>query len=144
MTTLQADLWTTPCDARCITTNGTIKANGRAVMGRGTALQATAHYPGIRQIQHRALVGWGNVPCILLPDERPMLVSFPVKYDWWLAADLGLIAKSAQALVGLADGAQWQTVLLPRPGCGNGQRTWAEVVPILAPILDDRFVVVSL
>jgi hypothetical protein len=32
-------------------------------------------------------------------------------------------------------------VLLPRPGCGNGHRTWDEVCPVIEPILDDRFTV---
>lgn len=140
----QVDLWTTPCDARCITTNGTVKSNGRAVMGRGTALQACERYFGLRLIQGRALQGWGNVPCVLLPDERPCLISFPVKHEWQQPADLDLIRASAWALVSLVEGAHWQVVLLPRPGCGNGQRTWEEIRPILAPILNDRFVVVSL
>lgn len=138
------DLWTAPADARCITTNGTVKANGRAVMGRGTAKQATERYPFLQLTLGRAIRGWGNVPCILLPDERPMLVSFPVKHEWHELADLDLIARSARELVRLADGAGWRVVLLPRPGCGNGQRKWSEVRPILQPILDDRFTAVTL
>lgn len=148
MKTAQADLWTTPCDARCITTNGTVKANGRAVMGRGTAKQATQRYGGMALALGRLIEARGlHVEVVL--DQRGAadgvpLVVFPVKYSWDEPASLTLIERSARELVTRAGIEGWQTVLLPRPGCGNGQRTWEEVAPILAPILDDRFVVVSL
>lgn len=139
------DLWDAPCDARCITTNGTLKTNGRGVMGRGCAFQATQRYPFLALTLGRALTAWGNVPCILLPDTRPMLVSFPVKRVWYEHADLDLIAQSTRELVRLADGAHWQQVVLPRPGCGNGSRSWErEVRPLIQPLLDDRFTVVTL
>lgn len=145
MTEELVDLWEVDCDARCITTNGSIKANGRGVMGRGCAKQAKARYFALELTLGRALQGWGNVPVILLPDERPLLVSFPVKHEWHERADLDLIAVSARELVKLTDGAHWQTVVLPRPGCGNGGRSWErEVRPILRSILDDRFSVVTL
>lgn len=136
------DLWTVDCDARCITTNGTIKADGRAVMGRGVAFQACQRYRFLRKIQGQALQDLGNVPTILIAGEPPVLVSFPVKHQWLDWADLSLIKDSAKKLVALADREGWQQVVLPRPGCNNGHRTWDEVAPILAPILDDRFLVV--
>ncbi len=34
-------------------------------------------------------------------------------------------------------------VYLVRPGCGNGQLKWEDVKPLIAPILDDRFIVVE-
>lgn len=139
-----ADLWDLSCDARCITTNGTIKADGRSVMGRGVALQACERYLGLRKIQGRALQHQGNVPAILLPGP-PALVSFPVKHVWSDWADLALIEQSARLLVALTDREGWAQVVLPRPGCNNGHRDWeTEVAPILRPVLDGRFVVVSL
>lgn len=139
-----ADLWEWPCDARCITTNGTIKADGRAVMGRGVALQACERYLGLRKIQGRALQHQGNVPTILLPGP-PALVSFPVKHVWSDWADLVLIEQSTRMLVVLTDREGWQRVVLPRPGCNNGRRSWMkDVEPILHPLLDDRFTVVTL
>jgi hypothetical protein len=139
----QVDLWSVDCDARCITTNGTIKADGRAVMGRGVALQACGIYLGLRKIQGRALMQHGNVPTILLPDARPIVVSFPVKHVWSDWADLALIRQSAERLVLLTTKEDWRRVALPRPGCNNGKRHWAaEVRPILLPLLDDRFIVV--
>jgi hypothetical protein len=36
----------------------------------------------------------------------------------------------------------WTTVIMPRPGCGNGRLRWQDVSKVLSDILDDRFVVV--
>ncbi len=142
MIALAADLWATDCDARCITTNGFLKTDGSAVMGRGVALQATKRYFALRKIQGRALQQHGNVPTILIPGP-PALVSFPVKHVWSDWADLDLIRQSAERLVALTTAQGWRTVLLPRPGCNNGHRNWErDVQPILAPLLDERFLVV--
>jgi hypothetical protein len=139
-----ADLWELPCDARCITTNGTIKTDGRAVMGRGVALQACGRYLGLRKIQGRALTEFGNVPTILALGP-PALVSFPVKHVWSDWADLELIDQSARLLVALTEREGWAQIVLPRPGCNNGRRNWTkDVEPILRPLLDDRFTVVTL
>jgi len=39
MKELRGNLFHTPCDVICITTNGFVKRNGEAVMGRGCAVQ---------------------------------------------------------------------------------------------------------
>jgi hypothetical protein len=143
------DLWEIPADARCITTNGTVKSNGRAVMGRGCAKQACEKYPFLQITLGKILKAHGNHVAVLIganhdgTDGIP-LVTFPVKHDWNMRADLTLIRQSAYELASLADRAGWKSVVLPRPGCGNGQRKWHEVRPILQPILDDRFTVVTL
>jgi hypothetical protein len=139
------DLWLTPADARCITTNGTVKPNGRAVMGRGCAKQATERYFAMQLTLGTAIKLYGNHVLIIDPhcDGIP-LVSFPVKYEWSERADLDLIARSAHELVALTAVQGWTAVVLPRPGCGNGKRHWeSEVRPILQPLLDDRFTVVT-
>jgi hypothetical protein len=131
-------------DALCITTNGTIKADGRGVMGRGVARQALDRYPGLDARLGRHLTANGNVVGGLLDDHGLCpLVAFPVKHAWHEPADLDLIAKSAEALMVYIDRQGWTTVLLPRPGCGNGQRSWAEVKPLIELVLDDRVVVVT-
>lgn len=157
------DLWEAPADARCITTNGSVKANGRAVMGRGTAKQATDRFFAMQLTLGKAIQIYGNHVVVLFEpgqglqhvspkfDDRPpariedwALVSFPVKYEWDEKADLELIARSARELLLLTEAWGWKQVVLPRPGCGNGHRKWSQVRPILQPILDDRFTVVTL
>jgi len=54
-----------------------------------------------------------------------------------------LIRQSARQLVEMADKFGWGSVVLPRPGCGNGGLDWDDVRPILEAILDDRFTVVT-
>jgi hypothetical protein len=62
---------------------------------------------------------------------------------WMAKSDLLLIEKSACQLSELTDQRGWQSVVLPRPGCGNGELSWTEVRSILSSILDDRFYVIS-
>ena len=51
------NLWTYAADFRAITTNGTVKFDGRAVMGRGCAREATQRYPKIaRQLGYRKIL----------------------------------------------------------------------------------------
>lgn len=142
------NLWsptgTADCSAICITTNGTIKANGCGVMGRGVALQALRFYPGLDRLLGQHLQTNGDHVGILIEELTLVLVAFPVKYQWHQPADLDLIRQSAEELAALATIKGWRgPVLLPRPGCGNGQRTWEDVQPVIAPLLDDRFVVVT-
>jgi hypothetical protein len=147
MTEVYADIWSFlgdhDCHALCITTNGTIKRDGRGVMGRGVARDALRRFPGIDRFLGEGIAKNGNVVQSLLMSPGPMLVAFPVKYHWVEPADLDLIACSAAQLVVLADVEKWRKVVLPRPGCGNGQRTWEVVRPAIERFLDDRFVVVE-
>jgi hypothetical protein len=79
----------------------------------------------------------------VLPDGSH-LGTFPVKHHWREKADLDLIERSARQLVELADRFGYQRLLIPRPGCGNGQLSYEEVRPVLKGILTgDRFVIVS-
>jgi len=71
------------------------------------------------------------------------LVSMPVKHHWRDRADPELIVTSAKQLVQMADKFEWHSIVVPRPGCGNGGLTWNDVRPLLEPIFDDRFTVVS-
>lgn len=143
----QLDMFTEPCDARCITTNGFIKANGRGVMGAGVAGIMQAKYPdapswlGDHLREHGNHVGFLRRPDL---DDLVAYIIFPVKDVWYNKADPDLIVRSAHELMQLVNEQQWQKVLLPRPGCGNGRLDWeTEVKPLIEPILDDRIWVVS-
>lgn len=138
-------------DALVITTNGYVRKDGRAVMGRGVAKEAADRYielPGqlgqaIKTQGHRVHVFSGYAPYDI--------VAFPVKPifglngepGWKAKADLGLITTSAAQLVYYADRYEWKDVLVPRPGVGNGKLNWGNVKAIIEPIFDDRFTVVT-
>lgn len=141
------DLWETPADAVCITTNAIVNRRGEAVMGRGCAKEATQKIPGISKVLATKL-SHGNDVWILAGPNRPLqydryVVSFPVKEHWRQKAKLNLIRKSARELLVLSQAFDWERILLPRPGCGNGQLKWSEVKPAIADILDDRFVAIT-
>lgn len=154
MLTATADLWTYPhADALCITTNGSVvRVSGgrhavyRGVMGRGVAAQAKQRYPELELALGYQVRQHGNTVGILRqPDDAcsAYLVSFPVKHEWHEQADLELIGRSAEQLAQLTTLMQWQWVVVPRPGCGNGRLDWMEVAPVLRQHFDDRFVVVT-
>jgi hypothetical protein len=147
----QGNLWTYPADIRVITTNGFVKKNGECVMGRGCAKEAvkgTRHngaWPGLPSILGAIIQSDGNHVAFLGACVTPatgILVSFPVKHNWWERADLGLIRRSAEELAkGIAhDGSR---IVMPRPGCGNGQLKWEDVKPVIEPILSDNVVVIT-
>lgn len=146
MKEVTGNLWDLPADALCITTNGFVKSNGKAVMGRGCALEAKQRYPQIDWYLGQFIKQYGNVPvCIKSNDPTPPYIfSFPVKHVWWEAADLQLIEQSARELMKILDALpQIKTILLPRPGCGNGKLKWEDVKKVIEPILDDRVMVVT-
>lgn len=126
----------------CITTNGTVKKDGAAVMGRGCAKEATQRFPGIdKQLGERLQRCGNNCHALLNPDKKIVTQTFPTKHNWWEPSDLDLIRRSAIQLGGLASMAVNLIFILPRPGCGNGQRTWAEVKPLLEDLPDNVWVI---
>ncbi len=164
------DLWhiydSRPFAICCITTNGFVKRNGKAVMGRGVAKQAMERFPDIaarlgEQLHHPAI---GNRVQFI----APRLVAFPVKPaegvsdgtnvvqhmarlfpagavvpGWAMKADLTIIEKSLDELQRYHDLCGWfDKVYLPRPGCGAGGLEWETVKP-LCERLDDWLVVIE-
>ncbi len=137
-----------------ITTNGNVKVNGEAVMGRGIALQAKKKYPALPQDLGKALMFRSN-KLWSWPEYR--IITFPTKHNWRDRSDLQLIEKSCQELVGwleavkdfYADQLRMKIedgkthLYMVRPGCSNGGLDWADVKPVLERYLDDRFVVVE-
>lgn len=148
MRELQADLWSVPADAVVITTNGFVKRNGEAVMGRGCAQEARDRgYLPAAMFGDR-LARYGNHTAVFrdrdLGEGRVVdLVTLPVKHKWDEVADPILIDRSVDELVLIANAMDWRTVVMPRPGCGNGQLPWETVVRPLLRGLDDRFIVVD-
>lgn len=128
-----------------ITTNGFVKKNGYAVMGRGCAKQAAELWPCLPSILGKSIGISGNTVQVLPveQDTYTSVVSFPVKYNWWENAEISLIQQSAVDLQKLTDQEGWTSVLVPRPGCGNGHLSWKDVQPVLLHVFDDRFTIVD-
>jgi hypothetical protein len=133
------ELWATDADLRIVTTNGFVKSNGEAVMGRGCAQEAKQRFPGIERRLGSLLNEHGNRPMRLRSD----LATLPVKHNWWEDADPDLIIESVKRLVSLVDKFGYESVLMPRPGCGNGSLIWENIRPLIADLLDDRFIVID-
>lgn len=136
------DLWAFHTQGRwvVVTTNGSVRKDGCAVMGRGVAREAAQKFPTLpKQLGHVLRLTGNRV--FEWPEHR--LFTFPVKHQWQEGADIGLIRESAKELALMVDRVTLLRVYLVRPGCGNGGLRWEAVKPVLAPLLDDRFVVVQ-
>ena len=124
----------------CVTTNGFVKKNGEAVMGAGIAktVNLLSHKHGMNAAARlgRLITKNGNVVQRIFKN----VIAFPVKHNWWEAADIELIKESCRQLVSLLG--PDETALLPRPGCGNGKLNWSDVKPVIEKILDDRVSIV--
>jgi hypothetical protein len=146
MRELQSELWDywDHDHVICITTNGFVKSNGEAVMGRGCAKEATVKVPGITKILGGLISLRGNHVNMLTDRPLPLIMSFPVKHKWWEEADLALIKRSAEELAEFGShGWSHKQFMLPRPGCGNGRLSWSDVKPVIENILPDWVTVVS-
>ena len=110
-------------------------------MGAGVALEAKRRHPSLPIILGQAVTGLGNEPFWIVVDGE-VIVSFPTKHHWKHPSDIRLIESGATKIAqmrALTD----RVVVMPRPGCGNGGLRWSEVRPVLVPILDDRFHVIT-
>src|SRR5712691_6053848 len=137
---IRKDIWQLHEDGAYIVipTNGSVKRNGECVMGRGLAFQASNRFQNLAQVLGTKIMEAGNVVHAFLEYR---LYTFPVKNMWQEDADLGLIERSLQQLVGKARLVNRYPVALPRVGCGNGRLAWEDVKPVLEKYLDENFVV---
>jgi hypothetical protein len=145
MIEVYGDLWKYPADARVITTNGFVKVNGEAVMGRGCALEAKEMWPFLPSLIGQHIKYSGNTVGYWKIGEVK-LFTFPVKHNWWEVAQIDLIEKSCIELVELIeiiDDFEDNVIVMPRPGCGNGKMNYWVVKPILEKYLDNRFHVIT-
>lgn len=138
MIELEHNLWdnTDPFQfaMRCITTNGYVNVKGQCVMGRGCAKEASERYPGFAVRVGDMIKAHGNQMFFF---EDLGILTFPVKHVWDQPADIELIRLSANSLYQFAIRAPATPILLPRPGCGNGQLQWEQVKPYLEFLPDN-------
>lgn len=141
-----------------ITTNGYVKKNGLAVMGRGCALQARKRFMGLPRVLGNKIKSNGNIVQII----EHNLFAFPTKTvsgtysddivvphmvgkfrpgewvpGWALKSTIAKISLSIEQLIRLKNTEGWNEVFLPRPGCGAGGLDWHnEIFPLFKDLGD--------
>ncbi len=146
MKEITGDIWDTGDDWVVVPTNGIVRRDGEAVMGRGLAKQAARQHLGLPYILGQNIEREGNIPFIFSVFE---IITFPVKWHWSELADLKLIESSFGLFKTIVEQQDLKNILLPHIGCGNGGRDWeTEVKPILISggfeEISDKVTIVSL
>jgi len=121
-----------------IPTNGCVKNNGSAVMGRGLARQAVHRLPDVEKLLGKALQEKGNHVFLLSSPMWGKVITFPVKSNWWEKAELIIIERSAKEL---ADLHIKESILMSYVGCGNGRLDWKNVKPIIDKYIPNVIIV---
>ncbi len=76
--TVVGDLFDQKVEAICLTTNGFVRKDGKAVMGRGVAAQAVVRWPVLPYILgHKIRHGAGNVVQLLTEDNHRGVITLP-------------------------------------------------------------------
>jgi hypothetical protein len=122
-----------------ISTNGCVKQNGLAVMGRGCAFEATLLYASLPKLLGQSIRQKGNVPCYIQTTAfsdglATKFMILPVKHNWWEKASLDLVNVSIEFLISEATAHPEITFHVPRLGCGNGRLDWITQVK---PYMED-------
>jgi len=133
-----------------ITTNCNTNSRGEAIMGKGIALEAKKHCPGLPKKLGEHIDRYYDA-VKYFPEYN--LYAFPTKYNWWEKSDIKLIERSTRQLLAIVDRQcyfyhekpeKYKKIYMVRPGCSNGQLDWEDVKPILNQYLDERFFVVAI
>lgn len=151
------DLWTWNHEGRwvVVTTNIGWKRNGANPMGAGVARVAANKYPDLPQWYGARCKKYGADTAVA-PYYEGKLFLFPTKplnieqpwMSWQNDSCVSLIRRSCKQLAALIDILDKRDhfiakVGLPLPGCGNGNLSPRDVLPVISDILDDRFVLLG-
>ena len=136
-----------PMHRICITTNGSFKRNGDAVMGKGCAFQASKMFPNLAARYGEMLRNEGLInTCIGLvnPLNRERMIKLymlPVKRQWWEHANARMVMDAIAYLNVKASGWPEITYHAPRIGCGAGQLNWEDDIrPLMMGLPDNVWV----
>lgn len=97
MKLIKGDLFEQNTQVACITTNGFIKNNGHAVMGKGCAKEYLGYNPNAEKQLGAMLSKYGNVPNFIERHDDTAVWSFPVKHK------AGIICKPTEVHESLRD-----------------------------------------
>lgn len=139
------NLWSFTEGIPAITTNGFIKKNGQAVMGRGCAKEASDRFSGLALYLGFTLINYKNHVFYFHQFGEKGIITFPVKHNWSEQADIRLIKQSARELIEMTIPffEITEKIYLARPGCGNGGLKWEKVKPAISDILTDQITIVA-
>lgn len=79
----------------------------------------------------------------VLPRLRSQFRSGSLVPGWATYSSMELILQSSHELIELLNKENFDSVILPRPGCGNGGLNWVDVKKEIEKILDDRVYIIS-
>lgn len=146
-------IWKSGADAIVIPTNLARTDQGMAIMGAGLARQAKDR---VRHIDRwlgaylEITQPWANgsngryATTIWVHDLDTWIVALPTKRSPFERGDISLIREGIHDLTDLAAIHHWESIALPRLGCGRGELAWEVIKCVLRTDLDDRFTVYSL
>jgi hypothetical protein len=123
-----------------ITTNGIVKPDGNAIMGKGIALEAKKRFPELPTLVGEHITNHGNTVGWFAPYR---IFTFPTKNNWRDDSSFTLIRTSAFSLLKAVNWLHYSKIFMVRPGCNNGNLKWEAVKPFLSEILDSRFIIVD-
>lgn len=129
-----------------ITTNGEVKSDGSAVMGKGIAKQAVDELgQDIMRILGSYIKQYGNrvfnLGNYVIGQNCVRVFSFPTKYSWRDDSDLTLITKSLEQSKEVLNKFECTVAFMPCPGIGNGNLSINTVRPVLDLMTDERYFV---
>lgn len=132
----------TPDNWIVIATNGQVKSNGQAIMGKGIALEAAELFPRLPADLGRRLEVEGNKVFLFCTYG---LITFPTKEEYYKPSSIKLIENGLKTLNNLVLSTKLKgEILLPRLGCGNGRLSWGTIRPLCENYLKtDQFIIFS-
>jgi hypothetical protein len=149
----KGNMFNTPTNVYCVTTNQYVTVNGRVVMGRGAAFTAKTLFHGLDytlggRIMRHQHSNPGTPYYLLYAGEwvryygdvsrGVRIYGFQVKNHFRDDAKLDLIAHSANMLHVVATALRPQdTYSLNFPGIGNGRLSRKQVMPLLETLPDN-------
>lgn len=136
----QGDMWQVfnRTDLFCLTTNSTIKKNGKLVMGKGIALQAKNRLLDIDLYLAQKITHFSRYGLVVINNFKPQLVgAFQTKTNWQEDSSLTLIWYSVKKLNEYIVAFNPNRVDMPFPGIGNGKLRENAVYPLLTCLPDN-------
>lgn len=140
MTPRYGDMWSQytddPKTLFLFCANGVINSKGELVMGKGSAAQAKAMFPGLAKKLGRMVerAGWYGLYGVVVPDDVN-IGAFQTKKHWRESSQVSYISYALASLE-LECYHRYDTIHLPYPGIGHGDLAMEQVEPLIVGLPD--------